>query len=258
MDGHQTVPGVPVDEHCLRDAQQEDDGGVHGPGRPPHAGRCAANVPASLSSRSVELEFPFAGVGPVTVLCSLYRGSRSRSAAFPDQALAPTTSWPATKCGSTGLIRGEPSRRTVPSIATPAAFRRAMPRRAISGAPSSKSCQLAGTPAKIAARRGLGCRPQLPRVAQRHSSRLPSLSSHGLGVSQEDDRPQSSYQPSSAITTSSDLMSRDGPAVATRTAPTNAMDPEDPILYPRRRSAAIALNVAASSTVISSSMRSGR
>jgi hypothetical protein len=97
------------------------------------------------------------------MLCKTNRGSRERSAAFPDQAIAPTSSGPAAKYGSIGLIRGDPSRRTVPSTATPAAFRRVMPRRAISGAPSSKSCQLAGTPVKIAAPQPVGCGPQPPQ-----------------------------------------------------------------------------------------------
>ena len=67
---------------------------------------------------------------------STYRGSRRRSAVFFDQAMAPTSSRPAAKHDSTGLMRGDPSERNVPSNATRAAFRRAIPSRAISGAPS--------------------------------------------------------------------------------------------------------------------------
>jgi hypothetical protein len=66
-----------------------------------------------------------------------------------------------------------------------------------------------------------------------------------------------SYQPSSAITTSSDLTAGEDAVVPARSAPTSAMDPDDPIPYPRRRSAAIAWNVASSSTVISQSISSG-
>ena len=53
--------------------------------------------------------------------------------------------------GSIGPMRGEPSRRTVAGNATCTALIRPMPNRAISGAPSSGSCRLAGTPAKLAA-----------------------------------------------------------------------------------------------------------
>ncbi len=62
---------------------------------------------------------------------------------------------------------------------------------------------------------------------------------------------QFSYQPSSAITTRIDLMLREVVAVPARSAPTSAMDPDDPTLYPQWRSASIAWNVASSSTVIS-------
>lgn len=43
--------------------------------------------------------------------------------------------------GSMGLMRGDPSDRSVPSIATRVAVSRAIPSPAITGAPCSSSCQ---------------------------------------------------------------------------------------------------------------------
>jgi hypothetical protein len=54
-----------------------------------------------------------------------------------DQVMAPTSRRPWTRYGPVGLLRGERSRRKVPGIATRAAFKRAAPSLAISGAPTS-------------------------------------------------------------------------------------------------------------------------
>jgi hypothetical protein len=75
-------------------------------------------VLADIKGRSVQLEFPSPLSGPVTGLCSTYRRSRRRSFAFFDHAMAPISSWPSTMYGSIGLMRGDESRRSVPSKAT--------------------------------------------------------------------------------------------------------------------------------------------
>src|SRR6266567_299589 len=54
--------------------------------------------------------------------------------------MAPNISWPRAKYGSTGLIRGEPSGRSVPSRTTRAWSSRARPGRAMRGASCSRSC----------------------------------------------------------------------------------------------------------------------
>src|SRR5947208_5668921 len=70
------------------------------------------------------------------------RGSRKRSRVFSDQDMAPKRRCPWLRYGSTGLIRGEPSFRTVASKATRVCSRRLCPSSAISGAAASRSCQL--------------------------------------------------------------------------------------------------------------------
>src|SRR5712691_4633297 len=100
--------------------------------------------------------------------------------------------------------------------------------------------------------------PRDPQAALTRSARVVRDSKIVITESLKPDAQRFSYQPSSAITTSIDLTPLDGVAPAARRAPTKAMDPEDPILYPRPRSASIARNVAPSSTVISSSIRAGR
>ena len=60
-----------------------------------------------------------------------------------DEQLAPA------RHGSMGLMRGDPSRRSVPSSARRADVSRIMPSRAISGAPSSTSCQLSSAGAPV-------------------------------------------------------------------------------------------------------------
>ncbi len=67
---------------------------------PRSSGPASRASPYSLSSPSPES-------GPVTALCSANRGSRSRSAAFVDHAMAPMSSSPRAKYGSIGLMRGE-------------------------------------------------------------------------------------------------------------------------------------------------------
>jgi hypothetical protein len=96
---------------------------------------------AGLNGGSGQFEFSLAAVGVGHRAMQHIPGSRRRSAAFLDHAMAPMSSWPAAIHGSTGLMRGDESRRNVPSSATRGEFKRALPRRAISGAPSSRSRQ---------------------------------------------------------------------------------------------------------------------
>ena len=49
-------------------------------------------------------------------MCSTHRGSRRRSSAFRLCHIIPRIRWPATKSSSHGLILGEPSARSVPSM----------------------------------------------------------------------------------------------------------------------------------------------
>jgi hypothetical protein len=121
-------------------------------GCPDHQVRAAAvNAGLARMADPCSLSSPSPVSGPVTVLCSTQRGSRRRSAAFLDQAMAPISSWPLARQGSTGLIRGDPSGRTVPSIATGTSASLAAPRRAISGAPCSRSRQHAKSAAPVTA-----------------------------------------------------------------------------------------------------------
>jgi hypothetical protein len=59
---------------------------------------------------------------------------------------APISNSPSTKYGSIGLMRGEASRRNVPSIATRVALMRAVPGTAICGAFTSRSRQIPDSP----------------------------------------------------------------------------------------------------------------
>src|SRR6266700_6163587 len=140
-DRHHATLNVPRDEQRLPDAQHEHDGLVLRLGRPPRVRHVGAYAGVGFNGTSVQLEFPFAAVRAGHSAGSTYRGSRRMSAAFADHVMAPTSRRPFTRYGSTGLMRGDPSRRSVPSIATRAALNRAAPSRAISGAPVSTSRQ---------------------------------------------------------------------------------------------------------------------
>jgi len=74
-------------------------------------------------------------------LCRTQRGSASRSRVLSDHDIAPKSRCPWLKYGSTGLMRGEPSLRIVPSSATPVASNRLCAGSAIVGATDSTSSQ---------------------------------------------------------------------------------------------------------------------
>jgi hypothetical protein len=72
---------------------------------------------AGLECSTAQLELPFMASGAVMTLWRTQRGSRSKSRAFLDcHIIARARCWPMNS-GSTGLMRGAPSSRRVPSKA---------------------------------------------------------------------------------------------------------------------------------------------
>src|SRR5664280_2551382 len=72
----------------------------------------------------------------VTVLWTTQRGSRNRSGALRDCHIIPRWSPPSTMSGSTGLIRGRPLARRVPTSTRPSLSNRPSARSANDGSPS--------------------------------------------------------------------------------------------------------------------------
>jgi hypothetical protein len=95
---------------------------------------CSA-VPYTLKSPSVP------SLSEV-VLCTVHRGSRSRSSAFSDCHIMPSCNSPSTSLGSTGVMRGQPFARSVPTSTSPVARKRASPSAASSGAFASNSAHV--------------------------------------------------------------------------------------------------------------------
>ena len=104
------------------------------------SGRSRAR-PHSLNSPSV----PFRSV---TTVCTWQRESRSRSSAFFDCHIMPSSSSPSTRIGSTGVMRGEPSRRRLPSRIKPCTSMRSAPRAASFGEAAAKSVHFMASSAR--------------------------------------------------------------------------------------------------------------
>jgi hypothetical protein len=118
---------------------------------PPGAGGGGAEFRAWRGGGSVQREFTFARVGAGHHDVQHRARTTVQAGGFLDQARPPINSCPPTRQGWTGLIRGNPSGRTVPSIATGTAASRAIPKRAISGAPCSRSRQPANFAGRVTA-----------------------------------------------------------------------------------------------------------
>ncbi|MSQ35558.1 MAG: hypothetical protein EXR63_00215 [Dehalococcoidia bacterium] len=118
----------------------------------------ARHAASSMSrARPYSLNSPSAPEASAGALCSRQRGSRSRSSAFIERHIMPSSSSPRTMNGaSSGEMRGVPSRRMLPSSTTPRPSKSVRPRPASSGAPASKSAQLATA--------ALPCPPPPPRA----------------------------------------------------------------------------------------------
>ena len=74
---------------------------------------------ASRTARARTLYSPALPSGLLTMLCTTTRGSRIKALAFQESKPIMSQSSPSQKKGSTGVIRGDPSRRTVPTNTTP-------------------------------------------------------------------------------------------------------------------------------------------
>src|SRR5947208_11866728 len=98
-------------------------------------------APWTSTARPRNLNSPSDPLGSEIGLWSKQRGSRNRSKAFCDRIM-PSSKCPCEKNGSTGSIRGVPSRRIVATMASPVRSRRSAPSRATSGAAVSNSLQI--------------------------------------------------------------------------------------------------------------------
>jgi hypothetical protein len=77
----------------------------------------------------------------LTQLCSTQRSSRSRSSALGERHIIPSISSSLTKSSSHGLILGEPSRRSVPTMHISRLRKRASPSAASSGEAATNAAQ---------------------------------------------------------------------------------------------------------------------
>ena len=140
VDRHQAVLGVPVDEYCLLDAQ-ENALALSGGQADTMLGHAAAMILADLNDGSVQLELSLAAVGVGHGAVQRVPRVSPQVVCLPRPHHGADEQWPSAMHGSTGLMRGDESPRNVPSSATRGELKRAMPSRAISGAPSSRSRQ---------------------------------------------------------------------------------------------------------------------
>src|SRR6266516_3644256 len=80
------------------------------------------------------------------MVCTTHRGSRRRSSAFFERHIIPRYTCPSTRSISHGLMRGEPSDRSVPSITTSSFLKRSPASEAIWGQARSNSAHLTPSP----------------------------------------------------------------------------------------------------------------
>jgi hypothetical protein len=142
--------GVPFDEQRHRDAQHEYVRLLRVP-RPPGARCGGGECRACPNGGSVQLEFTLAGVWAGHRAVQHTARITAQVGGFPGPGNGADKQLAAREAGLDRADPSEPSGRTVPSIATGTAASPAMPRRAISGAPCSRSRQHAKSAAPVTA-----------------------------------------------------------------------------------------------------------
>src|SRR6266540_6678085 len=141
--------------------------------------RCRTRGSRTSTARPYSFTSPSLPSGSDVALCTTTRGSRRRSSAFFDRHIIPRSGSPSTKKTSTGLIRGDPSLRSVPISPRRFSANRRSPRAASSGASSANSAHFI----RRTLPRRRGAPPQTRREpSQREGSLSHAAMARGLEV----------------------------------------------------------------------------